>query len=148
MRYATAAFRQGLDDRLKVEAAKTGLGIARLRKRVAEPRLLNPIVTGGRSSGARVACRTAAETDSVAVACLAFPLHPPGHLEKSRLPELDAVYVPTLVVQGENETFGTPPTTRTAPLSASLAPLAEKQRCCCGPYPTDFRQPSFVARVV
>src|SRR6478609_4607762 len=69
-----------------------------------------PILTGGRSSGARVACRTAAETDSFAVVCLAFPLHPPGHPEKSRLPELDAVDVPTLVVQGENDPFGTPPT--------------------------------------
>jgi predicted alpha/beta-hydrolase family hydrolase len=68
-----------------------------------------PILTGGRSSGARVACRTAAETDSVAVICLAFPLHPPGHPEKSRLSELDAVRVPTLVVQGESDPFGTPP---------------------------------------
>jgi uncharacterized protein len=67
------------------------------------------IVTGGRSSGARVACRTAAETDSVAVVCFAFPLHPPGHPEKSRLAELDAVHVPTLIVQGESDPFGTPP---------------------------------------
>jgi len=66
-------------------------------------------LTGGRSSGARVACRTAAETGSVAVVCLAFPLHPPGHPEKSRLEELDAVHVPTLVVQGEHDPFGTPP---------------------------------------
>src|SRR5205807_2117340 len=48
-----------------------------------------PILTGGRSSGARVACRTAAETNSVAILCLAFPLHPPGHPEKSRIAELD-----------------------------------------------------------
>jgi hypothetical protein len=68
-----------------------------------------PILTGGRSSGARVACRTAAETGSVAVVCLAFPLHPPGRPEKSRLPELDAVQVPTLVIQGENDPFGMPP---------------------------------------
>ncbi len=68
-----------------------------------------PILTGGRSSGARVACRTAAKTDSVAVICLAFPLHPPGRPEKSRLAELDAVSVPTLVVQGENDPFGMPP---------------------------------------
>jgi len=68
-----------------------------------------PILTGGRSSGARVACRTAGETGSVAVICLAFPLHPPGRPDKSRLPELDAVHVPTLVVQGENDPFGTPP---------------------------------------
>ena len=71
-----------------------------------------PIMTGGRSSGARVACRTAAETDSFAVVCLAFPLHPPGHPEKSRLHELDAVDVPTLVVQGENDPFGTPPASK------------------------------------
>lgn len=67
------------------------------------------LVTGGRSSGARVACRTAAETDSVAVVCLAFPLHPPGHPEKSRLSELEEVRVPTLVVQGESDPFGIPP---------------------------------------
>src|SRR5262245_22558011 len=56
-----------------------------------------PLLTGGRSSGARVACRTAAQTSSVAVVCLAFPLHPPCRPEKSRLPELDAVDVPTLL---------------------------------------------------
>ena len=68
-----------------------------------------PFVAGGRSSGARVACRTAAATGAVAVLCLAFPLHPPGRPEKSRLDELDAVTVPTLVVQGERDPFGLPP---------------------------------------
>ena len=71
-----------------------------------------PLLTGGRSSGARVACRTAAEVDAVAVLCLAFPLHPPGKGDdpsKSRLGELEAVRVPTLVVQGENDPFGLPP---------------------------------------
>jgi predicted alpha/beta-hydrolase family hydrolase len=68
-----------------------------------------PILTGGRSSGARVACRTSAETGSIAVLCLAFPLHPPGRPEKSRLAELDAVEVPILVVQGANDAFGMPP---------------------------------------
>ena len=67
------------------------------------------LLTGGRSSGARVACRTAVQTGAVAVLCLAFPLHPPGKPEKSRLPELDAVRVPTLVVQGERDPFGMPP---------------------------------------
>jgi uncharacterized protein len=70
---------------------------------------LDFLLTGGRSSGARVACRTAAETDSTAVLCLAFPLHPPGHPQKSRLAELDAVKVPVLVVQGESDPFGMPP---------------------------------------
>jgi predicted alpha/beta-hydrolase family hydrolase len=68
-----------------------------------------PLLVGGRSAGARVACRTAAEVGAVAVLCLAFPLHPPGKPEKSRLEELDAVEVPTLVVQGERDPFGLPP---------------------------------------
>jgi predicted alpha/beta-hydrolase family hydrolase len=67
------------------------------------------LVTGGRSAGARVACRTAAATGATGVLCLAFPVHPPGRPEKSRLPELDAVTVPTLVVQGARDPFGMPP---------------------------------------
>jgi uncharacterized protein len=67
------------------------------------------LIAGGRSSGARVACRTAAEVGASAVLCLAFPVHPPGRPEKSRLAELDAVEVPTLVVQGERDPFGLPP---------------------------------------
>jgi predicted alpha/beta-hydrolase family hydrolase len=68
-----------------------------------------PLLVGGRSSGARVACRTAEETGAVAVICLAFPLQPPGRATASRLPELDAVTVPTLVVQGARDPFGMPP---------------------------------------
>jgi uncharacterized protein len=67
------------------------------------------LLTGGRSAGARVACRTAADTGSRAVVCLAFPLHPPGRPEKSRLDELEALEVPALVVQGESDPFGMPP---------------------------------------
>ncbi|HET9719394.1 MAG TPA: alpha/beta family hydrolase [Solirubrobacteraceae bacterium] len=67
------------------------------------------LICGGRSSGARVACRTAAAAGAEAVVCLAFPLHPPGRLERTRLPELDLVEVPTLVVQGERDPFGIPP---------------------------------------
>jgi uncharacterized protein len=66
------------------------------------------LVVGGRSAGARVACRTAAEGGAVGVLCLAFPLHPPGRPEKTRQPELDAVDVPTLVVQGASDPFGMP----------------------------------------
>jgi hypothetical protein len=71
-----------------------------------------PLVVGGRSAGARVACRTAEATGAVAVLCLAFPLRPPrrsGDPAASRLPELDAVEVPTLVVQGVRDPFGMPP---------------------------------------
>ena len=69
-----------------------------------------PLVVGGRSSGARVACRTAAATGAVGVLCLAFPLVPPS--KATRLPELDAVRVPVLVVQGRNDRFGMPPPSR------------------------------------
>lgn len=68
-----------------------------------------PTVTGGRSSGARVACRTAAASGAVAVVALAFPLHPPGRPERSRLAELAAPVVPVLVVQGDRDPFGMPP---------------------------------------
>jgi uncharacterized protein len=71
-----------------------------------------PLIVGGRSLGARVACRTVEETGAKAVLCLAFPLVPPRRGSKppqSRLPELDAVEVPVLVVQGESDRFGMPP---------------------------------------
>lgn len=67
-----------------------------------------PLVVGGRSFGGRVACRTSADVGASGVLCLAFPLDPPGRPEKSRLPELTAVTVPALVVQGERDPFGVP----------------------------------------
>lgn len=70
-----------------------------------------PLVAGGRSSGARVACRTAAATGAAGVLCLAFPLRPvprAGKPKKDRSPELDAVAVPVLVVQGARDPFGMP----------------------------------------
>ncbi|WP_244282886.1 alpha/beta family hydrolase [Streptomyces flavidovirens] len=67
-----------------------------------------PVVSGGRSAGARVACRTAAELGAHAVLALSFPLHPPGRPEKSRADELLGAGVPTLVVQGGNDPFGKP----------------------------------------
>jgi hypothetical protein len=70
------------------------------------------LIVGGRSAGARVACRTAEATAALAVLCLAFPLQPPagrtGDLPPSRQAELDAVTVPTLVVQGARDRFGLP----------------------------------------
>jgi predicted alpha/beta-hydrolase family hydrolase len=74
----------------------------------ADGRLTGPLVLGGRSAGARVACRTAAEHDAAGVLALAFPLHPPGKPEKSRAGELTAVSVPIVVVQGETDAFGSP----------------------------------------
>jgi predicted alpha/beta-hydrolase family hydrolase len=72
-----------------------------------------PLVVGGRSSGGRVACRTAEASGALGVLCLAFPLQPPRRSgappARSRLHELDGVRVPTLVVQGERDPFGIPP---------------------------------------
>ncbi|MFF7606895.1 alpha/beta family hydrolase [Streptomyces parvulus] len=67
-----------------------------------------PVIAGGRSAGARVACRTAGELGAHAVLALSFPLHPPGKPEKSRADELLGAGVPTLVVQGGNDPFGRP----------------------------------------
>jgi len=67
-----------------------------------------PLVFGGRSSGARVACRNAMAGGAIGVLCLAFPVHPPGKPEKDRLHELAAPTVPVLVVQGERDPFGRP----------------------------------------
>jgi len=71
-----------------------------------------PMIAGGRSSGARVACRTAAATGAIGVICLAFPLVPPRRSAASpptsRQDELDAAGVPVLVVQGEGDPFGMP----------------------------------------
>jgi predicted alpha/beta-hydrolase family hydrolase len=74
-----------------------------------------PLIVGGRSLGARVACRTAEATGAIGVLCLAFPLQPPRRsgsaATPSRLPELDGVTVPMLVVQGARDRFGIPPAT-------------------------------------
>jgi uncharacterized protein len=96
-----------------------------------------PLITGGRSAGARVACRTAAITYAAGVLCLAFPVHPPGRPEKTRLDELDAVTVPVLVIQGESDPFGMPPAAEgreivaqpgTHALTGDLGGLAEAVR--------------------
>jgi len=70
-----------------------------------------PLVQGGRSNGARLACRTARAVGAVAVVALAFPLHPPGKAdvpERSRAPELRSAGVPVLVVNGDRDPFGVP----------------------------------------
>ena len=74
----------------------------------ADGLLTGALVLGGRSAGARVACRTAAAQDAAGVLALAFPLHPPGRPEKSRAGELTGVSVPVCVVQGETDAFGRP----------------------------------------
>ncbi|WP_344426450.1 alpha/beta family hydrolase [Pseudonocardia ailaonensis] len=68
-----------------------------------------PLFFGGRSSGARVACRCAGEGEAAGVVCLAFPEHPPGRPEKHRRAEIDGVAVPVLVIQGDRDPFGCPP---------------------------------------
>lgn len=83
-----------------------------------------PLVVGGRSAGARVACRTAAAAGAGAVVALSFPLHPPGHPERTRRDELAlpaAAGIPVHVVQGRTDPFGTPEEVRPLlPPGASL----------------------------
>lgn len=71
-------------------------------------RMRSPLIVGGRSAGARSACRIARSVGAKGVLALSFPLHPPGRPERSRLPELLGARVPVLVVQGEKDPFGTP----------------------------------------
>lgn len=91
----------------RVASAPASLDVAWLAV-MAELALAGPVMVGGRSAGARVACRTAAAVGAVGVAALAFPLHPPGRPERSRLAEIVDCPVPTLVVQGERDAFGAP----------------------------------------
>lgn len=83
--------------------------VAKLRPKV-------PVIVGGRSSGARVACRTANEVGAIGVLCLAFPLHPPARKDGTpapdRLDELKAPDAPVLVIQGRNDRFGMPRSTK------------------------------------
>jgi hypothetical protein len=94
----------------QLDSAWTAVVDALGREQLADLRL----VVGGRSAGARVACRTAAITGAAGVLCLAFPLQPPRRAAAapapSRIGELDGVSVPTLVIQGERDPFGIPPT--------------------------------------
>lgn len=84
--------------------------LAELRQSPEFTGLLAPtLIVGGRSAGARVACRTATTVGAAAALALSFPLHPPGRPERSRVGELLGSGVPTLVVQGEKDSFGGPP---------------------------------------
>ncbi len=90
-----------------------------------------PLVQGGRSNGARVACRTAPATGARAVLALAFPLHPPGHPEKSRAGELSLAGTDILVVSGKRDPFGIPdraPRTRVVVLDGETHALSAKPR--------------------
>ena len=79
-----------------------------LRAAATALRPRTPLVVGGRSAGARSAARCAVGLDAVGCLALAFPLHPPGRPEKTRVEELTAAGVPTLVVQGERDAMGLP----------------------------------------
>lgn len=79
-----------------------------LRAAAGRLRSSRPLIVGGRSAGARSAARCAIGLGASGCLALAFPLHPPGRPEKSRLDELLGAGVPTLVVQGERDPFGTP----------------------------------------
>lgn len=108
---------RALGGRVAWPPARLDEGWAPAARAVAERWPGLPVVTGGRSAGARVASRGAANPDLPAVAgvvTLAFPLHPPGRPDTSRIAELLGVPVPVLAVVGERDPFGTPAELRTA----------------------------------
>ena len=84
-----------------------------------------PLLVGGRSAGARVACRTAVSLGAAGCVALAFPLHPPGRPERTRLPELLAAGVPTVVVQGGKDPFGGPDQFPDGPVTVRPVPFAD-----------------------
>jgi predicted alpha/beta-hydrolase family hydrolase len=94
--------------RIAPAPARLDEGWTAVLQALREDWLTGPLVLGGRSAGARVACRTASAQGASGVLALAFPLHPPGKPEKSRAAELHLVDVPLLVVQGETDAFGGP----------------------------------------
>ncbi len=91
----------------KVAGPPASLDVA-LTAAVNAIRPRTPLVVGGRSAGARSACRTSRDLGAAGVLALSFPLHPPGRPERTRVEELRAVRVPTLVIQGEADPFGGP----------------------------------------
>ncbi|MEV0665950.1 alpha/beta family hydrolase [Actinomadura luteofluorescens] len=93
--------------------------VAVLRERFGDV----PLVQGGRSNGARVACRTAAAAGAAGVVALAFPLHPPGRPEKTRVEELRSAGVEVLVVNGDRDPFGVP-----APVDAAEVAVLPGER--------------------
>ncbi|WP_437113548.1 alpha/beta hydrolase family protein [Streptomyces roseoverticillatus] len=101
-----------------------------------------PVVAGGRSAGARVACRTAAGLGAVAVLALSFPLHPPGKPEKSRADELTGAGLPTLVVQGAKDPFGRP---EEFPSGAHLVPVPHGDHGFAVPKKADVGQEEALA---
>ncbi|RKN36791.1 alpha/beta family hydrolase [Streptomyces hoynatensis] len=104
-----------------------------------------PVVAGGRSAGARVACRTARETGARAVLALAFPLHPPGKPERSRADELRETEVPLLVVQGTRDPFGRP---EEFPRGVELREVPEADHGLAVPRRAAVSQEEVLARLV
>ncbi len=88
-------------------------------------RMRSPLVLGGRSAGARSACRIAHTAGARGVVALSFPLHPPGRPEKTRVEELLGARVPVLVIQGERDQFGTPQEFPDAGESLAVVPAAD-----------------------
>ena len=99
--------------------------LAAMRWLLEQPWATYPLFVGGRSAGARVACRTANLLQPAGIVCLAFPLHLPGQPDKSRIAELLAPAAPRLVLQGSSDAFGRPAEIRAASGDATGIRLVE-----------------------
>jgi len=103
-----------------------------------------PMVLGGRSAGARVACRTARGLGAIGVLALAFPLHPPGHPERTRVAELSGARLPVMVVQGERDPFGAP---SAFPVGTAITPVAFADHSFAVPRTAPVRRDDVLAEV-
>ncbi len=106
-----------------------------------------PLVVGGRSAGARVACRTAAASGAAGVLALAFPLHPPGRPERSRADELLGTDRPTLVVQGATDPFGRPDEFPALPPTHRLLALPQGNHAFAAPKSAPLGAEQLLARI-
>jgi uncharacterized protein len=106
-----------------------------------------PVVAGGRSAGARVACRTARALGASAVLALSFPLHPPGRPERSRAEELLGTGLPTLVVQGGRDPFGHPEEFPELPAGMELVGIPHADHGFAVPKKADIGQEEALARI-
>lgn len=103
-----------------------------------------PMVLGGRSAGARVACRTGRGLGAVGVLALAFPLHPPGRPERSRVAELVGAQLPVMVVQGERDRFGTP---AEFPVGTAITPVPYADHSFAVPRAAPVRRDELLAEI-
>jgi predicted alpha/beta-hydrolase family hydrolase len=78
------------------------------------------LVIGGKSMGGRIASMVADECGVRGLVCLGYPFHPPNRPAQLRTAHLAGLRTPTLIMQGERDSFGTPADVAGYTLSKSI----------------------------